>query len=71
MEPVVMALILGMVTVGDRALAVKGMALPSRIRLRIIRTWSMTLANTGYQPLGVLESGFFGVYKVTVVYVRN
>lgn len=33
MDPVVMALILGIVTVGDRALAVKGMALPSRIRL--------------------------------------
>lgn len=32
-DPVVMALILGIVTVGDRAFAVKGMALPSRMRL--------------------------------------
>lgn len=32
-EPVVMDLILGMVTVGDRALAVKGTAAPSRMRL--------------------------------------
>lgn len=33
-EPVVMDLILGIVTVGDRAFAVKGTALPSRIRLQ-------------------------------------
>lgn len=32
-EPVVMALIRGIVTVGDRALAVNGTALPSRMRL--------------------------------------
>lgn len=32
-EPVVRDLIFGIVTVGDRALEVNGMALPSRIRL--------------------------------------
>jgi hypothetical protein len=36
MDPVVIALILGMVIVGDVAWAVKGIADPSRIRLRSI-----------------------------------
>lgn len=35
-EPVVIALILGIVTVGDLALDVNGMALPSRIRLAVL-----------------------------------
>jgi hypothetical protein len=36
MDPVVIALILGMVIVGDVAWAVKGIADPSEIRLRSI-----------------------------------
>lgn len=47
MDPVVMALILGMVTVGDVACAVKGIAVPSRISL-----WRISLLGRLY--LGLL-----------------
>lgn len=53
MDPVVMALILGMVTVGDVACAVKGIAEPSRINLSRVSVQA--------EPLG----GFAGLQLTT------
>jgi hypothetical protein len=44
-DPVVIAFSLGMVTVGERALAVKGIATPSRIRLPLSESYNSPEAN--------------------------
>lgn len=66
MDPVVMALILGMVTVGDVACAVKGIAEPSRINLSRV---SLQIAYCGLtvcnSRLGVFEAGIGRIDKVT------
>lgn len=58
-DPVVMALSLGMVTVGERAFAVKGIAVPSRIRLKNSEQKVFYLdveAAFSSSPLSVLET---------------
>lgn len=58
MEPVVMALILGMVTVGDRALAVYGKAAPLRMRLRVAVRRDRPMRGRGGKPLSELKVRF-------------
>jgi len=65
-EPVVIALILGIVIVGDVAWAVKGIAAPLEIRLShlissVLYTWS-----PGNVLLSKLEARKTGIHKVTV-----
>lgn len=66
MDPVVIALILGIVTVGDVACAVKGIAEPPRINLSRV---SFQIASCGLpvcnSRLGVFEAGVGRVDKVT------
>lgn len=65
MDPVVMALILGMVTVGDVACAVKGIAEPSRINLFAVSLQTGSCGLLVYNSrLGIFEAGIGRVDKI-------
>ena len=64
-DPVVMDLSFGIVTVGDLALAVKGIALPSRMRLEIVRESCYTKERN--LPLRIFKSRSFGINKVAMI----
>lgn len=65
----VIALIRGIVTVGERALAVKGMALPSRMSLsRSAKPFSSTTYELN-SLLSILKAGSLGKDKITTTNV--
>ena len=72
MDPVVIALTRGIVMVGDVAWAVKGIADPSRMRLwgYLLTPRTSDKLTRSVTPLGKFESGFSGVYKITVAVRR-